>query len=59
MLFMPATLIAGIFGMNFHEMPWLLDVNGFWWAIGLMVFIALVMIAIFWRRQWLGKNKTS
>ena len=30
MLFMPATLIAGIFGMNFHEMPWLADKNGFW-----------------------------
>jgi magnesium transporter len=59
MLFMPATLIAGIFGMNFHEMPWLVDVNGFWWAIGLMVLIALVMITIFWRRQWLGKNKTT
>ena len=59
MLFMPATLIAGIFGMNFHEMPWLEDANGFWWAIGLMLSIALLMIMIFWRRQWLGSNKTS
>lgn len=53
MLFMPATLIAGIFGMNFHEMPWLEDKEGFWWAMGLMVSIALIMIMIFWRRQWL------
>lgn len=53
MLFMPATLIAGIFGMNFHEMPWLAEKNGFWWALGLMVGIASVMIMIFWRRQWL------
>jgi len=53
MLFMPATLIAGIFGMNFHEMPWLADKDGFWWAMGLMVSIALLMIMIFWRRQWL------
>jgi len=53
MLFMPATLIAGIFGMNFHEMPWLAEKNGFWWALGLMVAIASVMIMIFWRRQWL------
>ena len=53
MLFMPATLIAGIFGMNFHEMPWLEDKDGFWWAMGLMVSIALIMIMIFWRRQWL------
>jgi magnesium transporter len=56
MLFMPATLIAGIFGMNFHEMPWLADHNGFWWSIGLMVGIALMMIMIFWRRQWLGSK---
>ena len=53
MLFMPATLIAGIFGMNFHEMPWLAEKEGFWWAMSLMGSIALVMIIIFWRRQWL------
>ncbi|NOS97185.1 MAG: magnesium/cobalt transporter CorA [Methylotenera sp.] len=56
MLFMPATLIAGIFGMNFHEMPWLAEKNGFWWAIGLMATIALMMILIFWRRQWLSSK---
>ncbi len=56
MLFMPATLIAGIFGMNFHEMPWLADKDGFWWAMGLMVSIALVMLTIFWRRQWLTRQ---
>ena len=56
MLFMPATLIAGIFGMNFHEMPWLAEKNGFWWAMGLMVSIALIMILIFWRRQWLSSK---
>jgi magnesium transporter len=53
MLFMPATLIAGIFGMNFHEMPWLADKDGFWWAMGLMASIAIIMLTIFWRRQWL------
>jgi magnesium transporter len=53
---MPATLIAGIFGMNFHEMPWLAEKNGFWWAMGLMISIALLMIMIFWRRQWLSSK---
>lgn len=56
MLFMPATLIAGIFGMNFHDMPWLADKHGFWWSMGLMGGIALVMLLIFWRRQWLGSK---
>ncbi len=53
MLFMPATLIAGIFGMNFVHMPWIEEYNGFWWAMALMAGIALIMIMIFWRRQWL------
>jgi len=56
MLFMPATLIAGIFGMNFHWMPWISDRNGFWWALGIMAAIALIMILIFWRRQWLSSK---
>lgn len=56
MLFMPATLIAGIFGMNFNKMPWINEANGFWWAIGIMAAIALIMILIFWRRQWLSSK---
>ena len=56
MLFMPATLIAGIFGMNFDTMPWLKAANGFWWALGLMGSIAAMMITIFWRRQWLSSK---
>jgi magnesium transporter len=56
MLFMPATLIAGIFGMNFKIMPLLQDPAGFWFAMGLMVGIAILMGAIFWRRQWLSNR---
>jgi magnesium transporter len=56
MLFMPATLIAGIFGMNFTHMPWIDHYNGFWWALAIMAGIALVMIMIFWRRQWLSSK---
>ncbi|WP_347359861.1 CorA family divalent cation transporter, partial [Pseudomonas sp. GW460-13] len=35
-LFMPLTLITGVFGMNFDRMPWLREPDGFWWSIGLM-----------------------
>jgi magnesium transporter len=56
MLFMPATLIAGIFGMNFKSIPWLAEPNGFWFAIGLMAGIAGMMGLIFWRRQWLSRH---
>jgi magnesium transporter len=56
MLFMPATLIAGVFGMNFKVMPRLSDPNGFWSAIGMMAGIACLMVLIFWRRQWLSRR---
>jgi magnesium transporter len=56
MLFMPATLIAGIFGMNFESIPWQSHSNGFWFAIGLMIGIASLMALIFWRRQWLTRR---
>ncbi len=56
MLFMPATLIAGIFGMNFQHMPWTEDYNAFWYAIAIMAGIAFTMGMIFWRRQWLSSK---
>lgn len=51
-VFMPATLIAGIFGMNFKEMPWLADPGGFSYALGLMGLIAIIMLLLFWRRRF-------
>ena len=59
MLFMPATLIAGIFGMNFNHIPWIEDYNGFWYALAIMAGIALLMIMIFWRRQWINRSTFS
>jgi magnesium transporter len=53
MLFLPATLIAGIFGMNFRAMPLLADSEGFWISLGLMGAMAGVMGLIFWRRKML------
>lgn len=57
MLFMPPTLIAGIFGMNFTVMPWLAAADGFWWAMLLMGGIAGAMLLVFWRRQWLTSRR--
>jgi magnesium transporter len=52
-IFMPATLISGIFGMNFHAMPLLDSPTGFLVAIGLMIGVAISIGLIFWRRRWL------
>lgn len=51
-IFMPATLIAGIFGMNFHTMPWLERPEGFFWALGMMAAIAVTMLLIFAKRRF-------
>ena len=59
MLFMPATLITGVFGMNFDYMPWLKHKDGFYWALGLMFSIATTMLLIFWRRQWVSRSVFS
>jgi len=52
-MFLPAALIAGIFGMNFRHMPLLESLDGFSIALSMMGGIALVMAAIFWRRRQL------
>ncbi|MDR2838477.1 MAG: magnesium/cobalt transporter CorA [Azonexus sp.] len=53
LIFMPTTLITGIFGMNFQFMPLLADHNGFFYALLLMGIIATSIGFIFWRRRWL------
>jgi magnesium transporter len=57
-LFMPLTLITGIFGMNFAQMPLLENPEGFWITLGLMGFSSLVSVAMiswFTRRNIIGK----
>jgi magnesium transporter len=54
LIFMPATLISGIFGMNFEVMPLLHHPSGFVVAIGLMICVAITLGFIFWRRRWQG-----
>jgi magnesium transporter len=53
LIFMPSTLISGIFGMNFHSMPLLDAPEGFLFAIGLMITVAVLLGLVFWRRRWL------
>lgn len=51
-LMAPATVIGGIFGMNFNKIPWLHNPGGFWIAVGLMLFIPVGMIGLFRKRGW-------
>lgn len=51
-LLAPATVIGGIFGMNFDRIPYLHNQYGFYIAVGLMLLIPVWMIWIFKRRGW-------
>lgn len=51
-LLAPATVIGGIFGMNFESIPYLHNQYGFYIAVGLMLLIPLWMIRIFKKREW-------
>lgn len=51
--FLPQTLIASIYGMNFQNMPMLADEFGYQIALGLMVLTFLVTLFIFKRKRWL------
>ena len=55
-VFLPLNLIAGIFGMNFDAIPLIHTQAGFWWACGAMALIALVMVAVFWRKRYLART---
>lgn len=51
-LLAPATVIGGIFGMNFESIPWLHNPYGFFIAMTLMLLIPVVMIYVFKKRGW-------
>ncbi|WP_293777829.1 magnesium transporter CorA family protein [uncultured Oxalicibacterium sp.] len=52
-LFMPLTLITGIFGMNFITMPLLQDHYGFWITVGCMLAIMIGLLIFFRRKHYL------
>jgi len=51
-LLAPATVIGGIFGMNFESIPLLHNRWGFFISVGLMLFIPLAMLRMFRKQGW-------
>lgn len=52
-IFAIATLIAGVYGMNFQLVPDENSIFGFWFAVALMVGICIGLYIWFKRRRWL------
>jgi len=52
-IFVPLSFLAGIYGMNFENMPELHSRSGYFILLGIMVSIVAVLLTIFRRKRWL------
>ena len=60
-IFLPLTLLAGIYGMNFEYMPELTWRWGYFMVLGIIGFVILVLVWRFWASGWFawGKRKIT
>ena len=56
-IMLPLSLIAGIYGMNFENMPELHQQYGYYFAIALMIVIAVLLLIYFWRKGWIFEGE--
>ena len=54
---LPLTFIAGVYGMNFENMPELHARYGYYGAWGIMIVVAFAMLFFFWKRGWIGATE--
>jgi magnesium transporter len=52
-ILIPMTVVSGIYGMNFQNIPELSWPLGYPMALMLMFMIAVIMVTYFWRKGWL------
>ena len=55
-IMLPLTFIAGVYGMNFDNMPELHSRYGYYGTLIFMAVVAVGMLIFFWRRGWLGRS---
>ena len=52
-IFVPLSFLAGIYGMNFQNMPELQSQSGYFILLGLMGSIVLILLFVFRKKHWL------
>ena len=52
-IFIPLTFLAGIYGMNFSNMPELNYKYGYYALLGIMLIVAVVMVVWFRKKKWM------
>ena len=56
-IMLPLTFIAGVYGMNFDNMPELHSRFGYYTVWGIMIVVAVGMLGLFWKRGWIGRSE--
>ena len=56
-IILPLSLIAGVYGMNFENMPELKTETGYFITLGAMGLITLALLAYFWRLGWIFQKE--
>jgi magnesium transporter len=55
-IFMPLTFIAGLYGMNFVNMPELKSENGYFYVLGFMILLGVMMFLWFKKKGWFEQD---
>ncbi|MBK6748639.1 MAG: magnesium/cobalt transporter CorA [Acidobacteria bacterium] len=58
-IILPLSLIAGIYGMNFENMPELKSDRGYFLTLGAMALITVGLLFYFWRRGWIFQGDSE
>ena len=53
--FLPLNFIVGLFGMNFAHIPFLQHEYGFWFSVGMMFLISILLGVYLFKQGWLSK----
>jgi len=56
-IILPLSLVAGIYGMNFENMPEIKHPAGYYLVLGFMGSLSIVLMLLFLRLGWIGKKK--
>jgi magnesium transporter len=56
-IMLPLTFIAGLYGMNFENIPELHTTYGYFVVLFVMILVGCGMLAFFWRKGWIGNSK--
>jgi len=58
-IMLPLTFIAGVYGMNFDNMPELHSRYGYYTVCIIMVVVAVGMLGLFWKAGWIGSTSSK